>query len=59
LSEEEKAHAIKKLIELKNITQKEAASLLGITDSYIHQLLAFLEAPKEIFFLKYISKWHI
>jgi len=48
LTDLEKADAIKKLIELKNLTQKDAASLLSVSDTEIHRLLALIEAPEPI-----------
>ena len=33
---------------MKKITQKDAASLIGISDTIVHRLLALVDAPKEV-----------
>jgi transcriptional regulator with XRE-family HTH domain len=42
----EKASAIKKLMKLRGWNQLQAACNLGVSHSYIQQLLALLKAPK-------------
>jgi hypothetical protein len=48
LSEEEKAHAIKRLMEMKGWNEFLVTKNLGINDRYLRTLLSLLEAPKEI-----------
>ena len=48
LTDLEKAQAIKKLIEMKKITQKAAAALVGISESEVHMLLSLVDAPEEV-----------
>jgi hypothetical protein len=46
-------------MEMKGWSIYSCSKSIGLNEQYIHYLLSLLEAPKEIFFLKYISKWYI
>lgn len=48
LTELEKAKTIKKLIDMKGWSERSAADHLGISKTYIHNLLALFEVPEEI-----------
>jgi len=48
LSDLEKAEAIKKLIEMKNWSDRAAAAHLGVSFTQVRYLLSLVDAPEEV-----------